>query len=364
MKITILLPGHSINPVGGFKVAFEYANRLVRKGHKVSVILGKHSCKSRNVMRYFIDYLSYFGRKYGMRGGYLPKNWFDIDNSVEVLWRPSLNQWFIPDSDIIIATAWQTAEWVAGYNNKKGKKYYLIHDYEYYMSAKSCIKKRIQNTYKYGFYNIVTSPSGIQMLNDSDAKISAYIPNGIDFKEFYLKNPVDSPTRNKIGFPFRFEPFKGTQDAIDALEIVRRMNKQPLDVWTFGAVVPRNLPAWITFHRYPTNQELCELYNKTAILVIPSHYEGWGLPGAEAMACGAAVVSTDNGGVRAYAEDGVNALLVPPKNCEAIAESVIKLLKDDALRVDIAKTGNESIEKFTWDYSVELLIECLKQSYN
>jgi glycosyltransferase involved in cell wall biosynthesis len=119
-------------------------------------------------------------------------------------------------------------------------------------------------------------------------------------------------------------------------------------IWSFGGEAPPDLPAWVTFHRRPSNDELATLYNGSAIFLVPSHYEGWGLPGAEAMACGAALVSTDNGGVRAYAKHEHNALLVPPQEPAALAAAIVRLSEHTALRRRLAEAGYRSIQAFTW----------------
>jgi glycosyltransferase involved in cell wall biosynthesis len=60
---------------------------------------------------------------------------------------------------------------------------------------------------------------------------------------------------------------------------------------------------------------------------------------AEAMACGAAVVSTRNGGVEDFLRDEVNGLLVPIENARATADSVLRLLRDEKQRVRLATQG-------------------------
>jgi glycosyltransferase involved in cell wall biosynthesis len=95
------------------------------------------------------------------------------------------------------------------------------------------------------------------------------------------------------------------------------------------------------------------------VFVTASHYEGWGLPGAEAMACGAALVSTDHGGVRAYAEHGVTALISPIRRPDMLAEHVELLLRNPGLRVRIAEQGAEAVRQFTWERAVSSFEQCL-----
>jgi glycosyltransferase involved in cell wall biosynthesis len=124
---------------------------------------------------------------------------------------------------------------------------------------------------------------------------------------------------------------------------------------------PQNLPHWVEYHENPPQEELVDkIYNGSRIYLCPSWTEGFHLAPAEAMACGCSVVSTDIGGVRDYAEDGVTALLSPPQNPDALAQNITRLLQDDELRIRLAKAGHERIQGFTWERSADLLEQYLK----
>jgi glycosyltransferase involved in cell wall biosynthesis len=78
------------------------------------------------------------------------------------------------------------------------------------------------------------------------------------------------------------------------------------------------------------------------------------------MACGAAVVSTDNEGVRDYAINGVTALVTPIRNPEALAGAILELLNDDGRRCAIARAGHEMMTTdFNWVSSTDLFEEAL-----
>ena len=109
------------------------------------------------------------------------------------------------------------------------------------------------------------------------------------------------------------------------------------------------------FHARPSDSELARLYNLSRIFVVPSLYEGWGLPGSEAMACGAALVSTDNGGVHAYAEHGRTALITPVSRPDALAAAIVSLIDDDGSRLRIAQAGYKHIQRFTWEHASAVL---------
>ena len=356
-KITFILPGSGHQPVGGFKIIYEYANRIVDQGHMVSIVHPALLVHDTPLLVRPKKWLRYFQRR--VNASYMPTNWFSIDSRVKILWVPYLDAKFIPESDVIIATAWQTAEWVAKYPKPKGRKYYLIHDYEHYMTADSKTRQRIKETFRSGMCNIVTSPAGVEMLRSCGAEVNVYVPNGIDFNVFKLNMHIESKERKLIGFPSRSEEFKGTRDAIAALSILHDKLGVEFTAWSFGRSKLNYMPNWIKYHHQPNDEFLCGLYNSSAIFITASHYEGWGLPGAEAMACGAALVSTEHGGIRAYAEHEKTALLSPAKDVGSLTDNIYRLISDIDLRHKIARAGYEHIQKFTWDLATSSILKAL-----
>jgi len=64
-------------------------------------------------------------------GRYTPDPWLKMDPKVRLLCVPSLSERFVPDGDVVIATAWQTAEWVSRYSRSKGRGFYFIQHLEW-----------------------------------------------------------------------------------------------------------------------------------------------------------------------------------------------------------------------------------------
>ena len=89
-------------------------------------------------------------------------------------------------------------------------------------------------------------------------------------------------------------------------------------------------------------------YAQSTIAVVPSVYEGFGLPAGEAMACGVPVVSTDGGALPEVVGDA--GVLVPVKDSNALAHALADLLNDTERRNELAEQGRQRIvEKFSWD---------------
>jgi glycosyltransferase involved in cell wall biosynthesis len=95
--------------------------------------------------------------------------------------------------------------------------------------------------------------------------------------------------------------------------------------------------------------ELLSLYNSAQVFVSPSLYEGFGLPAAEAMACGAPLLATTAGAFPEVVEDGVSGLLVPPGDAQALADAIERLLDDSVLRAQLGQEARKRIvERFSW----------------
>ena len=353
MRITFVLPGHGKTPVGGFKVVYEYANCLCDRGHAVTIVhpaMLEIDTPWRDRPKKYVRYIQRSVDK-----SYLPRNWFRLDKRVHVCWVASLMEKNIPNADIVIATAWQTADWIARYDKRKGRKYYLIQDMEDWSGSKD----RVLATWQLPMRKIVIS-KWLQDIAEQVGQASTYIPNGLDFSAFDVDNGFDKRTSHSVLMLNHHLERKGISDGLAALDIARQ-NYPDLEVTLFGVPKGRLLPKWITYYRTPDQKKLRELYNKTAIFLAPSRSEGWGLTASEAMMCGAAVVGTDIGGHREFMVDGFTALLAPARDPAALAERLLVLLSNFDLRVNIARNGHQFIQRFTWDKAVDAFEATLLQ---
>jgi glycosyltransferase involved in cell wall biosynthesis len=77
--------------------------------------------------------------------------------------------------------------------------------------------------------------------------------------------------------------------------------------------------------------------------------ETFGMALVEAMASGKAVLATRTGGIPEFAIDGKNALVVPPKNIEALARALRRLIENPALRSRLGRAARETASRFTWE---------------
>ena len=127
MRIAFVLPGRSVKPSGGFKVVYEYANLLTRRGHEVAVVhpwecVPVESPGGRLRARIWAEWL------HRRRASIAP--WFELDSGVKLPLVTDLSAANMPPVDALIATAWHTAPWVSAAVPGKGAGFYLIQGYE------------------------------------------------------------------------------------------------------------------------------------------------------------------------------------------------------------------------------------------
>jgi glycosyltransferase involved in cell wall biosynthesis len=165
---------------------------------------------------------------------------------------------------------------------------------------------------------------------------AAFAPYGLDRSIFHSR----SGTRpsNRVSMMTHVVDWKGTADGLAALELVRRQ-RPDVEVVLFGVHNPGASSA--RFVLRPGRDEVAALLRASTVLVCPSWEEGFGMPGLEAMACGAALATTDTKGSRDYAFDGETALVSPPRQPEVLAANILRLLGDPALRDRLTRAALE-----------------------
>lgn len=353
MLVTFLFPHPTLGPTGGYKVAYEYANRLISDGYRVNIVYsGSIFWKQKDIFHKVTNCIRYLQQ---LLKGYSCRKWFPLDRRVKEVFTFSLNYRHIPKSDIYVATSPYTAMYLKDYPIDSGNKYYFIQDYENWGNVTDEI---LRQTYHYDLQKIVISTWLEKLMIDENLKCTL-IPNGFDFSYFKLSVPIKDKDKFKIAMLYHTMERKGCRYGIEALKIVK--NRYPnLIVNMFGVSErPATLPEWFHYFQAPDKEMHNKIYNESAIYVGSSNIEGWGLTIGEAMICGAAVACTDNLGYREMAKDGETALLSPVRDSEALANNIIRLIEDDGLRYRIAENGNRFIRKFTWDASYQKLLETL-----
>lgn len=107
---------------------------------------------------------------------------------------------------------------------------------------------------------------------------------------------------------------------------------------------------------YVSDEELTSIYRDALALVMPSLYEGFGLPILEAMVNGLPVITSNNSSMAEIVGDA--ALLVDPLDINSIASAIMRLVGDDCLRAELSHKSRNQAALFCWATSAGLLLDC------
>jgi glycosyltransferase involved in cell wall biosynthesis len=337
VKITFLCPHLRI--AGGVRAILTYADRLAAAGHAVEVVVPAKS-RARALWRS----LRRVGPEWipGFRARIV---WVDR-------WRASA----LPDGDAVVATAWQSAATVAAAPARCGRKFYFVQHYESLYHGEAAA---VDATYRLPLRKIVISTWLRDVMRerfDSEAEI---LVTPVDPALFHTVPVTVQTSRPRVLMLHHEYAWKGTADGFAA--VARVKGRIPaLHLVGFGVSAPRGPAAYDEFHANLPQDRLADLYSGCEIYLCPSWDEGLGMPPMEAMACGAALVTYDNGGCRDYARDGETALVARRRDVADLSAKLERVAADPALRARLAAAGSEFVRgAFEWGRAVRRLEEIL-----
>lgn len=255
----------------------------------------------------------------------------------------------LPDADAVILYAdSEHGQQFASLPDSKGEKLILFQGYG------ALGNPTVTANLERGFRSLCTAR---WLVDEAEARgsRSAHVPYGVDAELFFTDGRPRRP--HSVAMLTHRLDWKGTEDGLEALRLVEQTHPR-LDVTLFGVWAPKTRHRWLD---KPSRREVGELFRETTVFVCPSWEEGFGMPGLEALACGASLATTDTKGSRDYAFDDRTALVTEPRDPRAQAAAIRRLLDDAELRARFRRAGQEAVAGYgSWDMAAERFLAALR----
>jgi D-inositol-3-phosphate glycosyltransferase len=224
----------------------------------------------------------------------------------------------------------------------------------------------------------------LQWLYKADLRKITIIPPGVDTGHFY---PIpEDEAKQYIGIPRddgmilfvgRIEPLKGVDTLLRAMSCLRVCEKEkPADLVIIGGDPDAALEAMTA--EMTRLQQLCKnlsldhmvvflgkrgqdtlpyYYSAAKVLVMPSHYESFGMVALEAMACGTPVIASQVGGLAFLVQDGITGFHVPDGDSDALCAKLSLLLGDSILRQQMGQQAADYARGYAWQNIAAQIIQ-------
>jgi len=346
VDVTFVLPG--LIRAGGVRAVLEIADGLLRLGRSTSIVIPSRSILSSRrspagiAQRVLPVGLQPSVQRFAERK---PRSqaWFPlrtpIVNADVPLWRD------IPDSRVVVATSWRTAEEVLRMPDAADRGVYFLQAYETWSGPAS----RVDETWRAFDKMIVSSEwlrsMAVERFSKRDVGLAVY---GVDLTTFRpgAEREDGVPV---VGFMHDDRELKGGADKLAALERLREAHQVRVRAFGLGK---EPLPDWVESVGPLAGEALADFYRSLDVFVSASWTESGPMTLPEAMACGVAVISTDVGNARAWSDDGRCMRLVPPRDVDSLVLALSELVSDEGGRRAMAERGREYIQAFTWGRTV------------
>jgi D-inositol-3-phosphate glycosyltransferase len=226
----------------------------------------------------------------------------------------------------------------------------------------------------------------LQFLYKADRRKIRIIPPGVDISHFY-PIPMDEareyigadPCKKLVLFVGRIEPLKGLETLIRAIAWRRTFSPGQVTLAIIGGD-PHASPLEMTAEMARI-QQLCDdlcmgrmvvflgkraqdtlpyYYSAADVLVMPSHYESFGMVALEAMACGTPVIASQVGGLAYLVKDGETGYHVPDQDPEALCEKLLILLNDAQQREAMGLRAAQYARDYAWANIAGQILEVYK----
>jgi glycosyltransferase involved in cell wall biosynthesis len=239
----------------------------------------------------------------------------------------------------------------------KGRQFHLIQHDEglYHVDRKLADRAFTSHARK-----IVVSTWLKDIMRDTYKQESDLLLNPVDKTQFrQLPRTADQQTVRVLLLHHTYE-WKGTAEGVAAVRAVQARHPE-VRLILFGVRQKDDVDLSYDEYHYNVSQDkLATLYSNTDIYLCPSWDEGYGLPSVEAMACGAALVTYDNGGSRDYAYHEQTALVAKRRDTADLERQLERMVCDAETRHRIAKEGQNFVRNMPdWEARTDELEKIL-----
>jgi len=351
MRISFIVS--SLYLSGGVRVIVEYANRLARRGHMISIVTPRDT----------VDEIVAGELDPQVTVLETARSWSDIRydlGKVLLAWQLARA---VPDGDVVVATQAPTvvAALIAARILRRGCPFWLYQDSFKMYEDRPVEQWLLINTPRFFDKVLVVSQACQDEIREHSGSDSIVVGEGISHADLFRPRSAarsDEGTR-QILFLGDMRPRKGWYDFLAAAHRVYEEipNLRLLIVSKDECQIESDVP--FTFFYRPPRDKLAELYATCNVFVSASWSEAFGLPPLEAMACGAPVILTDSRGVREFAVDGENCLMVPIQDPDSLADAILRVLTDEKLAKRIASNGLQTASRYSWDDAVDKFEQAL-----
>jgi glycosyltransferase involved in cell wall biosynthesis len=355
MRITFIVP--TLNLSGGLRVVSIYARLLSERGHEITVI--SPSPRAPTIRERVKSMIRWKGYSYDH--GFNRLFFDDVNYKLKLVEHCGpITSEDVADGDAVIATWWETAEWVNNFPASKGKKFYFVQHHETHNSTLSL--SRVEKTYQMNMHKITISKWLVTVLKEKYHQTDvSLVPNSVDHT-FFSAPPRNKQLRPTIGFLYTEAESKGVRTALAVIEKVKEQLPE-LRVLCFGVKEFESIPLPTGFELEikPKQNQIRDLYAQCDVWLCCSLTEGFGLTVLEAMACRTPAVSTRCGGPEDIIEHGKTGYLCDVGDVSGISQSVLKLLisNEDQWQA-FSLAAYEYANSYSWADSASLFESALK----
>jgi D-inositol-3-phosphate glycosyltransferase len=232
------------------------------------------------------------------------------------------------------------------------------------VAATPAERAQLQWLYEVRTENVTIIPPGVDTTH--------FYPIAKDEARAYIEEPLD---QNLLLFVGRIEPLKGVDVLLEAIALLWSQGELSKDQTRLAIIggdadIPPEamsqemlrlhdmrealgIGELVTFMGKRDQDTLPYYYSAADVLIMPSHYESFGMVALEAMACGVPVVASQVGGLAFLVQDGQTGFLTPGNNPALLAEKLSLLLKDPALRVSLGANAVAVAQNYEWSRIAE-----------